>query len=501
MSCRAIRRWLGRTPGRLQGDTRGAIAVPLALALPVLFGFLMLAIDGGRYFNLQTSLQAGADALALAAAAELDTRPDAVTRADRAIDNLVSNDQRFGEGASRISRAGITVRYLSALPTGDGQPIPATSVITDPKQAHLAHFVEVSVRPVTFSSLFATAAQAMSGPTRSTASAVAGFDSVACNVTPLFMCNPLEGASKGLLLGAEDLKGRLIGMKAKGNQYGAGNYGYLEPAYGNGASAVKDALAIDKPKGCYKQSGVELQTGNIASTAEALNVRFDVYDGNFAGRKGDVAYRPARNVRKGYSGTSCSAQQPGYDPSVAPSDTANDHVPLGLPRDNCFYANNCTYGGTAMGGRVGDKRWDFETYWKRTYGALAFPNGWSNANPPSRYEVYLYEIEQDLVKTATKGATKPETGAPVCYVGGASTLSDDPDRRTFVGAVIDCQAYAGQMNGSSGGAIPVTAYAKFFLTEPMNKNEGSIWAELVEIVEPGTAAARNIIRDTVQLYR
>jgi Flp pilus assembly protein TadG len=43
------------------------------LALPVLFGFAMLAIDGGRFFNLQTSLQAAADALALAGAAERGT--------------------------------------------------------------------------------------------------------------------------------------------------------------------------------------------------------------------------------------------------------------------------------------------------------------------------------------------------------------------------------------------------------------------------------------------
>ena len=59
------------------------------------------------------------------------------------------------------------------------------------------------------------------------------------------------------------------------------------------------------------------------------------------------------------------------------------------------------------------------------------------------------------------------------------------------------------MNGSSGGKIPVTSYGKFFLTEPMDKNDsrGTIWVEMIELVEPGTAAARNIIRDTIQLVR
>jgi hypothetical protein len=35
----------------------------------------------------------------------------------------------------------------------------------------------------------------------------------------------------------------------------------------------------------------------------------------------------------------------------------------------------------------------------------------------------------------------------------------------------------------------------------MDKNDGTIWAEMVEIVEPGTLTARNYIRDSVQLYR
>ena len=47
----------------------------------------------------------------------------------------------------------------------------------------------------------------------------------------------------------------------------------------------------------------------------------------------------------------------------------------------------------------------------------------------------------------------------------------------------------------------MTAYAKFFLAEPMDKNDGTIWVELVDVVEPGTPAAKEILRETVQLYR
>jgi hypothetical protein len=97
-----------------------------------------------------------------------------------------------------------------------------------------------------------------------------------------------------------------------------------------------------------------------------------------------------------------------------------------------------------------------------------------------------------------------EKGTPMCYTGDKAALKTDPiDRRVFVGAILDCKKYAGEMNGSSGGKIPVTAYGKFFLTEPMDKNDakGTIWVEMLELVEPGTVAARNIIRDTVQLVR
>jgi hypothetical protein len=34
-----------------------------------------------------------------------------------------------------------------------------------------------------------------------------------------------------------------------------------------------------------------------------------------------------------------------------------------------------------------------------------------------------------------------------------------------------------------------------------NDAQGTIWVEMLELVEPGTEAARNIIRDSVQLVR
>jgi hypothetical protein len=286
-------------------------------------------------------------------------------------------------------------------------------------------------------------------------------------------------------------------MRDKGNQAGSGNYGFLVPAEGNsGASNVSNALAVDRPPGCYSKSGVEVRPGYIASTAKALNVRFDIYESGMS--KSDPSLRPSPNVRKGFTGTGCN------------QNATEEHT---FPRDPCHDTETCTEFPVASGS-VGDGNWDFEGYWTRTYGARARPADpdtgatWSNANAsrPSRYQVYRYEIDNGLMSTPTGNTSlaKDEVGTPRCYTGDREALKTDTvDRRVFVGAILDCKAHSTEMNGSSGGKIPVTSYGKFFLTEPMDKNDsrGTIWVEMLELVEPGTTAARNIIRDNIQLFR
>jgi Flp pilus assembly protein TadG len=508
---------LHRHGHRLLRDARGAVAMPLALAMPVLFGFGMLVIDASRYYSLQTSLQAGADALALAGAAELDGRDDSITRANRAIDTLVANDQRFGEGGSAISRNMVSVRFLRSLPDTDAQPVTAANVTSDPSRAG---FVDVTVQPVTLRNLFATAAGAVGAISQTSASAVAGFDSVACDIAPLFMCNPFEGTGVSIWHGATDasFRRRLIAMKEKGNDYFPGNRGYLKsPSGKSSGSELKEALAIDHPRECCRSSKVELRPGTVSSTAEAMNVRFDLYDGAFKKYSSDPAYRPALNVRKGFTGAGCD-QTAAYDPTLPPTDPANENTPLGFPRDSCFYTDSCTYGGASMGGRIGGGDWDFETYWAVSHPGRSRPNGWANTpeKRPSRYEVYRYEIDNALVgdlSTASGGGGKKggggggavaqESGAPQCYSGDKTQLSDNPDRRTFVAAILDCVALGQEydLKGGSSPPVPVTTFARFFLTEAVDKQEGAFFVEFVELVEPGTAAARNVIRDTVQLVR
>ena len=78
-----------------QRNEAGAIAIYVALMLPFLVGLALLVVDGGRLFNLDTSLQNNVDALALAGAAELDKRPDSRTRAAAAMQAFITSNKQI----------------------------------------------------------------------------------------------------------------------------------------------------------------------------------------------------------------------------------------------------------------------------------------------------------------------------------------------------------------------------------------------------------------------
>ncbi|TIX65156.1 MAG: hypothetical protein E5V25_17685, partial [Mesorhizobium sp.] len=181
-------------------DQRGIALILVAVMLPAIIGFSLLVIDFSRAANLHNDLQEGADAFSLAAAAELDGRSDSITRADRALATLVSNQYNFSTvgtlpGPQALSAAGVTRRYLRSLPAADNLPITAANVITDEVAgARTARFVEVRVTPVGFAAIFPASFVTPGASDNWTigAVAVAGFTSGVCDFTPVFMCNPYE---------------------------------------------------------------------------------------------------------------------------------------------------------------------------------------------------------------------------------------------------------------------------------------------------------------------
>src|SRR5437879_897697 len=126
------------------GDTHGVILPYVTMMLVVIVGVSVLALDGSRYMSLQTQLQSGADALALAGAAELDRTPTAIRRAINAIDSLVTNSSLFGSGPDRNVQV-TRITFLRSLPVRDSDPILPGNQTGDPTQAA---FVEITAKPI-----------------------------------------------------------------------------------------------------------------------------------------------------------------------------------------------------------------------------------------------------------------------------------------------------------------------------------------------------------------
>ncbi|TIR21985.1 MAG: hypothetical protein E5X34_16050 [Mesorhizobium sp.] len=505
------------TMRRFWRDQRGIALILVSIMLPAIIGLSILAIDMSRANNLHNDLQKGTDAMALAAAAELDGRSDSIIRADRALANLVTNHYRFSgpTGVEQtLQAAGVTRRYLRSIPATDNLPITAANVITNEASggALEARYVEVTATPVGFSSMFPISF--ISGNTADNSFtvgtvSVAGFTRGVCDFTPVYICNPYENSTTETVysVAADPAKRRrLIELRQQGGstaQNSPGNYGFLQPPDdSHGANGIRDMIAKTKSAACYNSRGVLLRPGFIATVRDALNVRFDVYNGSMNGNKNDPNYAPGENVRKGYQmpskgkGNACNA-----DLASPPDPTKYD----AFPRDNC------ATGGCTNNNRIGNGNWDFNQYWSTNFATTINPvsvpkplgadgvNPASNTNQPTRYSVYRYEIAQGIVGHASNGG---EVGAPAC----SSNKVSNPDRRILYGAILNCQALAaaGLMGGgNSSPPLPVEAFGSFFITETVESgSDQTIRVELVDVTgREGQGTLDKFLRDEVQLYR
>jgi Flp pilus assembly protein TadG len=469
-------------------DTSGVILPYVTVMLVVIVGLSVLALDGARLMSLQTQLQNGADALALAGAAELDRLPDAETRARTAIEHLLTNSTMFGSRASRTITVS-NIKFYSRLPASDASPMSAGTPATHPGNAR---FVSVTVRPVTLPTILPAALFGGANTVTTAASAVAGFDQVVCAVTPLYVCNPYETpgmtyneATQALQHAAANPtdQGRLMRLRQyDGNAaYAAANYGFLSsPTLGSDDMSLIDSIAVVRPAACFLRRGVNFRPGLVRFVGEGFNVRFDIYEGAMSEKFKDSNYRPAQNVRKGYVVASgdenqkaCTARRGANWPIGSPPDRVT-----GLPLDRTW----------PDVGTMGEGNWDFDTYWQVNHGDSGGPA--SNADVPSRYRVYRYEIEQGRVADVSLGG---ESGAPACYRGG--DLSGTPDRRILHAAIVNCQSL--QLEGEAQFNVPVAAFGKLFLTLPLARSQTDLYVEMVGLVRPGDGVSF----DVVQLYR
>lgn len=509
-------------------DRSAAALIYVTITLPVLIGFGLLAVDFGRLTTLQSTLQHGADALALAGAAELDRRPDAIDRANRAITELITtNKSLFGTTLVTIknTNGAVSFDYYATLPSSDAVlltgALPKSSSTEREASSLTARYIEVRVTPVNFNTIFPASFLGGTNSTSARASAVAGFDAAVCDFTPMFICNPYESATNTNISDSTELFrhfdrvnypdriGRLINMKQTGGstaQYFPGNFGFLVPpgASNPGASTLREYVGMAVPPACFVANGVELRTGAIESIRFGFNVRFDMYDGPMNGNRNNPDYRPAQNVRKGMANDKDNGQGSACNP-----DDAASAAHSGLLRDTCFNSNSCPY----MSGRMGDGVWDKATYWSEAHNGESLPGDISGTYV-TRYDVYQYELADMANRVQNDSNSTPlggEVGYPACYNGASGTVNNSPDRRIFHAAVLNCRALDtsvayGPIQGGSSNMLPVLAFVKFFITEPVGGDktntsaaDGDVWAEMVGIDMPGQA--NSVARDIVQLYR
>lgn len=465
----------------IRGEEGIALAFML-VALPAFVGLALLAIDISRGNNLHYDLQKAADALALAAAAELNGSPSAITRANAALAEVVANGARFADGGptERFDFGGeannVEVDYLCSIPADDDDPIDLRDCsvggdrTTEPTLAQFA-YVRISganAQPIT--TLISASVLGRPRTVSLGAEAVAGFTAAVCDLAPIYICNPLEGNPNYphlySLLQGEEMGGRMITSRYSDSDPFKGNYGFVD--FGSGASELAYGLAAKNPKGCAKVGQpIITEPGEMTKLNAALDTRFGINTGDWKQlvdstdpTKDRSNWPPGVNVRTGYK--SCS------EPDKSRVGTTIEGFAQ-LGRDRCLSANNC-----AESAIVGDGVWDFNTYWAVNFPNLPRPNGWSNDGiMPTRYEVYRYEIEQNLTSLDSLGG---ENGEPIegCTDPVVQPPTDTPDRRLLNGIIVDCEAQCADGHCSGSFTLNVNQFATFFITEALETGNNNI---------------------------
>ncbi len=510
------------TDNRFVRSEAGTVAVLWGMGLVVFFGFIALIFDIGRTAVTQSELQSFADHVALAAAGELNGEPDAITRAERAVDFLISDTQSFGEGGRALSGAvHAAAAFYTNIPASDTAPLTPFAT-TDPA---VARYVEVTVTPRSVLTPFWEVLQTLLGDNAAQdeitvgARATAGSESLICDITPLFFCAPA-----GRDLTAPSEIGTMIKLRTgqSGALWGDGNFGFLDP---DASVDVEGVCAAEVAKGraqttnclvgaeitrtsCVRKLGLDLSPGQQTGiTNAAFNYRFDIFKSSDPERD-DPRFPPAPNVVSGLTPESdfCHKNNP-----TASTDT----VPI--PRDACFAAGTCDRFGPP-GGEWGSLK---PGYMAANHPGVSlpsvsssdfdFPTGFELSTVAgTRFETYLQEIKR--ASTASHGrilgdatSTFPETGIAQC---SNITPSANPFRRVVTAAIVDCNDPAVEIRGNNTG-IPAIGFVNVFLTEPVGLDtypggNFDLWGEVIGDAGSGgsgAAEAGGIARVVVRLVR
>jgi len=539
-------------------DENGFVMILALLVMPIFIGFAFVILDIGRGNNAHSDLSAAADAVALAAAAELDGGVDAIPRAKVAMGNLQTNvsmlarsgaDMEISLVYEDVADNAFTVVFLEDIPAEDTTPITADFLTANGTLVSAdAKYVYVRAQSRNLDAAFFNPASLLPSSVPIAAVAVAKSVSAVCNIPPLYICNPFEFDSGGGYVGDAlqtrfaqgDLHGRMIQLHPKGSgTHAPGNFGFLSVNGSSSADAIRDIFAGNLNPTCVATDTVQTKPGAASSISQGINTRFDVYEGPYSNWRNDsrpFVIGPAVNVRKGIR-PDVTVHGPlvdiddcvGQGASGTPGDDhlndvltgwdsngTNDYV-YGLADNVTMSAPNLGIAGASIG--TGD--WPIDNYLVQNYGAAAplvsaIPNSFAGSSStvgalvPSRYDVYRYEISSGLYTLRHPGemeggSASGESGETMC--GPNKTHPIDPiplpDRRVTVVAIIDCGTA-----GDGGGVneYPVNSFGSIFLTRPMERTAPSVDSTIdVEIVDitgfGGNGTLENFIRAESILVR
>jgi len=479
-------------------------------------GLIAAAFEVGRMGTTHSELQSFVDNVALAAAGELDGKNDSITRATTAATTLITDNQTFGSNGNVLSGAvDFTLTFHTELPGSDTTVLGANAT-TDGRQAA---FVQVVAAPQTVTMSFLRVTNSLLGnpvgnDPQISASAVAGFTQLACDITPLMFCLPPNYETTLNI-------GDMILLRSGGNgaAWGPGNFGFIDldnfqdtngVCADEGGNRLRCLLAAqDSITQCISTRGIDTEPGQkVGITNSAFNVRFDIYRSSLNSERNNPDFAPAPNVIKGLEAKNGGACIKGSEELT--TDT------MALPRDTCF-PGSC--GGN---NRFGDGVWARQSYLDMNHdladgtadgagsdGHLPALTGVNTQYAGTRYGMYLREIaygdSSPYPNPNSDNILDPalsESGRPMC----SSQMSSNPARRVIIAAGVDCTA--NPVQGSTDN-VPVDKYVEVFLTEPVGEDGTSppgfdIYGEVVGFPAEegaGVGGSGGVFRDLVQLYR
>jgi hypothetical protein len=364
----------------------GSIMIYTGAFMAIGVGGAALSIDIGRIVLLKTQMQNRADAGALAGAAQLDARLDAIWRAETVVHDAMQAYTTAGADQGEL------ITWAAFFYEVDPLDLTRTQRGDPTTDDGLARFVEVIMDRRTLSFFYGPALNLMTGNGADSsvtldARAVGMSDPFVCKMQPLFICDPFDDGDAGTV--DPDITddayvgyGLRIKQGPQPGAWGPGNFGLLElpedAGYGvGGANAVEAALAAEDPLGCYAVSAIETQTGVIADkVADGVNTRW-------------------------YA-----------DGPVAPN-------VMNYLRDNNMNPDHMDY--DVSDPSFGSGTWDIGTYWSENHmNALPMPPELVGA---TRYQVYLFEQGVPYCKKNGKKNTKFAVDCSTITGGGWSEVS------------------------------------------------------------------------------